>query len=54
MGGYALFVWPAYGLGAVALIGLLAASLRGLRRNEAAVSRLEAARPRRRKGEGNA
>ena len=26
MGGYAAFVWPAYGVAAVVLIGLLAAS----------------------------
>jgi heme exporter protein D len=49
MGGYALFVWPAYALGAAVLIGVLAASLSGLRRTETAVARLEAARPRRRR-----
>jgi len=31
MGGYAAFVWPAYGVAAVVLIGLLVQSLRVLR-----------------------
>jgi heme exporter protein D len=35
MGGYAQFVWPAYGLAAVVLVGLLAISLRQLRKAEA-------------------
>ncbi|MEQ8666907.1 MAG: heme exporter protein CcmD [Rhodospirillales bacterium] len=42
MGGYAVFVWPSYGLSAVVLIGLLVASLRGRRRQLDAVARLEA------------
>ena len=35
MGGYAAFVWPAYGVAAVVLIGLLVQSLRALRAREA-------------------
>jgi heme exporter protein D len=37
MGGYGAYVWPAYGLAAVVLIGLLAASLRALRARETAL-----------------
>ena len=32
MGGYAGFIWPAYGIAALVLIGLLVASLQQLRR----------------------
>ena len=35
MGGYAGFVWPAYALAAIVLVGLLALSLRQLRKAEA-------------------
>ncbi|MFD1624647.1 heme exporter protein CcmD [Azospirillum griseum] len=49
MGGYAAFVWPAYGLAALVLIGLLVVSLKGLREAEATVRALEGVRtPRRR------
>jgi heme exporter protein D len=34
MGGYAAFIWPAYLIAVVVLVGLLAVSLRDLRRNE--------------------
>lgn len=34
MGGYAAFVWPAYGLSAIALIALGLASLRDMWRSE--------------------
>ncbi len=34
MGGYAAFVWPGYGLAALAMIGLLISSLRTLRTRE--------------------
>ena len=34
MGGYAAFVWPAYAVAAVVLIGLLLQSLRSLRARE--------------------
>ena len=35
MGGYAAFVWPAYAVAAVVLIGLLVQTLRSLRAREA-------------------
>ena len=40
MGGYAQFVWPAYTLAAVVLFGLLAFSLRALRKAEAELAAL--------------
>jgi heme exporter protein D len=48
MGGYAAYVWPAYGIAAVILVAMLIASLRGLRRHEALLKTLETNRPRRR------
>lgn len=47
MGGYAVYVWPAYGVAAVVLIGVLVASLRSLRAREAEIDAVEAGRPRR-------
>ena len=50
MGGYGGFVWPAYGLTALVLVVLLAASLRALHRRQAALDALEregGVRPRR-------
>ncbi len=43
MGGYAAYVWPAFGVGAVVMIGLLVLSIRRLRLREAELKRLEAA-----------
>lgn len=40
MGGYGAFVWPAFALTAVALIGLLLVSLHALRAREAELRRL--------------
>ena len=34
MGGYAVYVWPAFGISALVLGGLLLTSLRGLRARE--------------------
>jgi len=48
MGGYAAYVWPAYGIAAVILVTMLVVSLRGLRRHEALLKTLETSRPRRR------
>jgi heme exporter protein D len=48
MGGYAGFVWPAYALAAIVLLGLLAVSLRQLRRAEAELAALGLSRPRER------
>jgi heme exporter protein D len=46
MGGYAGFVWPAYALAAIVLVGLLAISLRQLRNAEAELAALGPSRPR--------
>ncbi len=54
MGGYAAYVWPAFGVGAVVLIGLLVISLRRLKSREAALVRLEAAGGGRRRQRGGA
>lgn len=48
MGGYAAFIWPAYGATAAILIGLLIASVRNLRAREAELKQAEAAAPARR------
>jgi heme exporter protein D len=42
MGGYAAYVWPALGLTAAVLAGLLIASLKSARRREAELAQLEA------------
>ncbi|MCW8836053.1 MAG: heme exporter protein CcmD [Rhodospirillales bacterium] len=42
MGGYAAYIWPSYGIVAAVLVGLLFASLRGLRSEEATLKALEA------------
>lgn len=44
MGGYAAFVWPAWGLTLVVLGGLLWSSLRSLRARESELAALEAER----------
>ena len=41
MGGYAAFVWPAYGVSVIVLAGLVISSRRRLKRLEAALARLE-------------
>ncbi len=48
MGGYAGFIWSAYGVAALVLIGLLVMSRMDLRARQAEVAALEAASPRRR------
>jgi heme exporter protein D len=40
MGGYAAFVWPAFGITAAVLVGLLLASLRDLKAREAELNSL--------------
>ena len=47
MGGYARYVWPAYGLAAVILIGLLVVSLQGTRARETALKAVRDAMPHR-------
>ncbi len=44
MGGYAAFVWPSFAITAVVLVGMLVASLRWLRSNEAALDARQAER----------
>ena len=41
MGGYAAYVWPAFAVAFVVLVGLLVVTLRTLRANEAALKALE-------------
>jgi heme exporter protein D len=48
MGGYAGFVWPAYALAAIVLLGLLAVSLRQLRKAESELTALGLQRSRER------
>jgi heme exporter protein D len=48
MGGYARYVWPAYGLAAAVTIGLLVVSLRTLRSRERALAALQEEMPGRR------
>jgi len=40
MGGYAAFVWPAFGITAAVLVGLLVVSWRGLKAREAELDAL--------------
>ncbi len=47
MGGYGIYVWPAFGVTAIVLIGLLLASLRSLRDNEETLETLQGERRRR-------
>jgi len=49
MGGYARFVWPAYAVTAIVLIGLLWASLRGWRRQRSLLELLSEGRRARRR-----
>ncbi|WP_241911681.1 heme exporter protein CcmD [Telmatospirillum siberiense] len=48
MGGYARFVWPAYGLVGLVTVGLLVTSLRTLRVRERALAALQEEMPGRR------
>ncbi len=56
MGGYAMFVWPAYAIAIGVLIGLLVVSLRGMRGHEEALRSLRSHLPHRARvsgGSGN-
>ncbi len=48
MGGYAAFIWPAYGFTAALLCGLLVLSLKSMRQREALVESLRSHRGQRR------
>ena len=52
MGGYAAYVWPAFGAAAAVMIALLVQSLRAMRAREAALRNLETG-TRRRRGSGD-
>ena len=52
MGGYAAYVWPAFGAAAAVMIALLVLSLRDMRAREAALRKLEATARRRGGGDG--
>jgi heme exporter protein D len=41
MGGYAVFVWPSFGITALVLLGLAVLSVRRARANEAALKALD-------------
>jgi heme exporter protein D len=45
LGGYGVYVWPAYGIAALVMLGLLADALRALCAHERALARLQSARP---------
>ncbi len=49
MGGYAAYVWSSYGLAALVMVGLLAATLKALRGAETTLKALEGSRPQRRR-----
>ncbi|HJN23043.1 MAG TPA: heme exporter protein CcmD [Rhodospirillales bacterium] len=42
MGGYGVYIWPGYALTIVVLVGILVASIRSLRSNEARLQALQA------------
>ncbi len=54
MGGYAAFVWPAFGVSAAVLLGLWLESLTRLRASQRRLARLQAERPSRRGQRGAA
>jgi len=45
MGGYARFVWPAYGIAVLALVGMAAISIAAWRRQKRIWDAIEATRP---------
>jgi heme exporter protein D len=53
MGGYAAYVWPAFGAAAAIMVALLVLSIRTMRAREAALRTLEASARRRRAAEGD-
>ena len=53
MGGYAAYVWPAFGAAAAIMIALLLLSIRAMRAREAALKALEATARRQRATDGD-
>ena len=53
MGGYAAYVWPAFGAAAVIMVALLVLSIRTMRAREAALRALEATARRQRAADGD-
>ena len=53
MGGYAAYVWPAFGAAAAIMIALLLLSIRAMRGREAALRALEATARRQRATDGD-
>jgi len=49
MGGYAQFVWPAYGIAVLVLAGMALQSYRAWRRQQSLWTAIEATRPQRRR-----
>ncbi len=45
MGGYAAYVWPAYAVTVLALVGMMVASLQSLRHRQRLLAALEAVQP---------
>ena len=53
MGGYAAFVWPAFGAAAAIMVALLLLSIRTMRAREAALRALEASDRQQRAADGD-
>ena len=53
MGGYARFIWPAYAIAFVVMVGFVVTSWRTLRARQASLDALEQAQPRRRRRQSN-
>ena len=53
MGGYAAYVWPAFGAAAAIMVALLLLSIRAMRAREAALRALEATTRRQRDANGD-
>jgi heme exporter protein D len=49
MGGYGAFIWPAYGVAAILMVGVLILSWKSMRQREALVEELRAGRRKERK-----
>ena len=52
MGGYGVFIWPAWGIAVVLLGALIVASIRTMKARERELADMEAAAPRRRRSDG--